>query len=118
MPILNIYTLEKLFSWMQPEDRMALLQALLLELPKDAQQLQQAIAQGDLQKIKKQAHRIKGAYGNLGCDALCNTMCTLETAPEVSQRDAHLQTNIDEQLQQTFDELRAYQAKLAMPQDT
>lgn len=94
---------------------MALLQALLLELPKDARQLQHEIAQGDLQQIKKQAHRIKGAYGNLGCDALCYTMQALETTPEAIQHDAQLKNHITEQLQQTQDALRAYQATMARP---
>lgn len=113
MHILNTHTLENLFSWMRPLDRFALLGALLLELPKDAQQLQLGIVQGDLQAIKKQAHRIRGAYGNLGCDALCSTMSILEAKPEAILQDAQLETSIAVTLQQTQDALQAYQAALA-----
>ena len=108
MLILNTHTLKKLFSCLKPADQLEILQVLLLELPKDAQRLQLEISLGDMQQIRKQAHRIKGAYGNLGCDALCNTMQALEAMPQSIQLDAHLQTSIAEQFQQTREAIHVY----------
>ena len=115
MHILNTLTLENLLNWMRPTDRLELLHALLLELPKDFHQLQLEIVQGDLQAIKKIAHRIKGAYGNLGCDALCYTMQGLETMPEAIQGDVRLQTSIADEFLQTQDALRTYLAAQTGP---
>lgn len=113
MLILNTHTLKKLFSCIQPADQLELLQTLLLELPKDAQQLQHEISQGNLHQIKNQAHRIKGAYSNLGCDALCSTMQAFETPTQTIKLDIHLQTNIAEQFQQTQDAIHTYVSVVA-----
>lgn len=101
MYILNIKTLESLLSWMTLGDQKELLEAYLLHLPKDFEQLQHEILQGDLQSIKRQAHRIKGAYGNIGCEALCHEMQLLETSPETIKGDLILQASIAEQFQTT-----------------
>ena len=108
MLILNTHTLKKLFSCLKPADQLEILQVLLQELPKDEQQLQFAISQGDLHQIQKQAHRIKGAYSNLGCDALCSTMRALEDMPQSIQHDADLKTSITEQFQQTREAIHVY----------
>ncbi len=108
MLILNTLTLKKLSSWLKPADQLELLQVILLELPKDAQRLQFEISLGDLQQIKNQAHRIKGAYGNLGCDALCSTMQALEASPQSLLFDIQQQANIAEKFQQTQDAIHAY----------
>lgn len=113
MLILNTYTLKKLFSCLKPADQLEILQVLLQELPKDAQQLQFAISQGDLHQIQKQAHRIKGAYSNLGCDALCSTMRALEDMPQSIQYDADLKTSITEQFQQTQVAIHVYLSMVA-----
>lgn len=113
MLILNTHTLKKLFSCIQPADQLELLQTLLLELPKDAQQLQHEISQGNLHQIKNQAHRIKGAYSNLGCDALCSTMQAFETPTQTIKLDIHLQNNIAQQFQQTQDAIHTYVSVVA-----
>ena len=93
---------------MQPADQVELLQVLLVELPNDAQRLQLEISLGDLQRIKHQAHRIKGAYGNLGCDALCCTMQAIEIMSQSIELDIHIQTKIVTQFQQTQDAICSY----------
>lgn len=117
MQILNMHTLKCLLGWMQVSDLLELMNALLHELPKDCQQLQFEIGQADLQNIKKQAHRIKGAYSNLGCDALCNTMQRLEAVPEAVLNDASLRSHIANQFQQTHDALCAFLEALSEPKN-
>ncbi len=117
MQILNTQTLECLLGWMQATDRFELMHALLHELPKDSQHLQFEIEQANLQNIKKQAHRIKGAYSNLGCDALCNTMQRLEVVPDVVLNDASLRILVAEQFQQTHDALCAFLEALSGPRN-
>lgn len=113
MLILNTHTLKKLSSWMRPADQVELLQVLLLELPKDAQRLQLEISLGDLRQIQQQAHRIKGAYGNLGCDALCRSMQAIEAMSQSIEFDIHIQTKILNQFQQTQDAINDYLSTVA-----
>jgi HPt (histidine-containing phosphotransfer) domain-containing protein len=108
MQILNLHTLESLLRWMSPADHRALWDALLVQLPEDFEQLQQAIARGDIESIQRQAHRIKGAYANIGCDALCHTMQLLEAIPEGFKEGPHMLSYIAEQFQKTQEALCAH----------
>lgn len=108
MQILNIHTLESLLRWMSVADHRALWDVLLVQLPADFELLEHAMMQGDLHSVKRQAHRIKGAYANIGCDALCHTMQLLEASPEGFKEGPHMLSYIAEQFQKTQDALCAH----------
>lgn len=86
--ILNETTLAQLVSWIGMEETKSIVMGLISQTTASTSELQTALDQNDPVVIKRVAHRIKGAYGNLGCEALCLALQELEHDPVLWAQNA------------------------------
>jgi HPt (histidine-containing phosphotransfer) domain-containing protein len=79
--ILNASTVEQLLAWIGIAETRAIVLDLCAQAPASVAALKAALDQQDVLALKQTAHRIKGAYATLGCDALCRSLQDLEQDP-------------------------------------
>ena len=81
----------------------AVVEAFLDDMPVQITQLKNDVASGDALRVERQAHKIKGASGNLGADALCALALAIELASKAGNL-ALIRTHLAE-LDDQFDTL-------------
>ena len=80
-------------------------EAFLDDLPRQIARLASAVAAGDCNQAKQQAHQIKGASANVGGEALRATALAMEQAAQAANTET-LRTLLPE-LEKRFTELKA-----------